>query len=372
MLALAVVALERLIALLAFDHPRQRLTQADGIVDATVEPKPTQGVVHMRRIASKHDPTLAKPHCDPLVNAINALVHQGVGGAVIGPGDAANRMLGIGPGQGLFFGGFGGHGQGHAPQTWWAFVGHFEERTPLHWVAHVSVFAVAQGGKVKRGAEHAVALGPGVAGKLDVSRFAHRAAPAIGTNQPLGGPFHHAIWALGLHHQVVALAVLRLKSVAKHHLDQSGAQHVLEHDGREPVLLQVQTVGIGRVVAQQIQIPFGHQAILQIARLPVPHRNPQRAHFSGHADAVQHLQGGRVKGPSPQVDGQARFGLYHPAGNALLCQHQSGDQAHWPSSHDHDRAFHVDCHTSHLLTAHPRRGAHLVLLNPLGLCWHGA
>ena len=337
LLALAVVALQGLIALLAFDHPRQRLAQADGIVDATVEPKTAQRVVHMRRIACEQHPALAKPHRDPLVHAVNALVHQGIGGALIGPGDAANRMLGIGPGQGLFFGGFGGHRQGHAPQTWRAFVGHFEQGAPLHRVAHICVLAVAQGGKVKGGAEHAVALGPGVAGKLDVGRFAHRAAPAIGTNQPLGGPFHHAIWALGLHHQVVALAVLRLKSVAKHHLDQTGAQHVLEHDGREPVLLQVQTVGIGRVVAQQIQIPFGHQAILQIARLPVPHRNPQRAHFSGHADAVQHLQGGRVKGPSPQVDGQARFGLNHPAGNALLRQHQGGDQTHRTGTHDHHR-----------------------------------
>ena len=61
---------------------------------------------------------------------------------------------------------------------------------------------------------------------------------------------------------MVALAVLGLKTVPKHHLDQTGAQHVLEQDGCQAVLLQVQAIGIRRVVAQQVQVPLSDQAVL--------------------------------------------------------------------------------------------------------------
>ena len=76
LLALAVVSVKRLVTRFAFDDLRQRMTKTDGVMDAAVEPKPTQWVVDMGGVTRQQNPPLAEADRHTLMHAVNALVYH--------------------------------------------------------------------------------------------------------------------------------------------------------------------------------------------------------------------------------------------------------------------------------------------------------
>ena len=121
----------------------------------------------MRRITRQQHALLAQGHGHTLVHAVNALVHQGVLTCWFAC-QTAHGFLCVRSSEGFFVRHVLRDGQGHAPQTWRAFIGHFENRHPLFWVTDVCVFCVTQLRKIIGRADHAVTLWPGVARKFNL------------------------------------------------------------------------------------------------------------------------------------------------------------------------------------------------------------
>ncbi len=101
----------------------------------------------------------------------------------------------------------------------------------------------------------------------------------------------------------------------------------IELDGRQPVLLEMQPVGVRRVGGEQFKIELGDQVARLVADLPVAHLDARLQHARGDAIGRHHVQRRRMKGARAQVARQRRFSLKQHDGNILAPQRQRAHQA---------------------------------------------
>ena len=92
----------------------------------------------------------------------------------------------------------------------------------------------------------------------------------------------------------------------------------IELDRRQPVLLEMQAIRVGRDVFQQTEIEIRDQVARAIADLPVLHLEAGLVHLVGDAVRRHHLQSRRMKRAGAQIVRQRRLRFKQNDGEALL------------------------------------------------------
>ena len=90
-------------------------------------------------------------------------------------------------------------------------------------------------------------------------------------------------------------------------------------------------VGVRR---QARQLEGGDDALVAVAELPVRTDQPLLDHRADDAEALQHVERGRMKGGGPQIARQIVAGFHERNRDAFISQQVGGDEAHGPRTDD--------------------------------------
>jgi hypothetical protein len=110
------------------------------------------------------------------------------------------------------------------------------------------------------------------------------------------------------------------------HLGVGKGLELREDDRREPVLLEMQPIGIRREVGDLAQIPLDDDALAPVADLPARDLDRGLVHLLGDAVGRHQLERGRVVGPGAQVYGERRLRLEHHHAHVPLGQRERREQ----------------------------------------------
>ena len=167
---------------LAMPMTAELVAKIDGIMDAAVEAEAAERIVQMGGVAGEQHAAGTESGCHALMHPVSALVANLIGAGL--RHESLQRRLDAFRRQQRFFAFVWIDRVGQPPKPGCAIVRHLEQRTPFDGVGDIAVECEAVLGEIVGRAHHHEQLRPGEALELDVEALAHRAAAAVGADQP--------------------------------------------------------------------------------------------------------------------------------------------------------------------------------------------
>ena len=309
------------------------MPEQEGVVDAAVHAHAAQGVVDVGGVTGQQHPAGPEGLGHPLMHRVDGAVgHLEVAGEV---DHAVQEALDVGVGEGLGVALALAHREQGPPHP----RGPQQHQPP---VGAADVVDVAQAvdvvGQLDGGGDHQVAVLVGHAVEGQPQRLADGAAGPVGGHGEIGAVFG----AVGQPDDgAVAEVGGRDDRASELQLDQRIGPEPLGQYLAELELLALQPVGVGGDVGDGGQVESGRHPAPQVPVGEVAGLQPPGDQLADDAQFVEQVEGGRMEGGSPQLQGQFRLGLHQGDRRAPPGQHRGGHAPDRPGpDHDHPRPRH--------------------------------